>query len=219
MFHEIDLLSGEQVRQLREISARSQYVDGKISNPHSRVKNNLQMHDQKGYEESARLLHEALINNPQFRACAFPHRFAPPMMTCYKPGMNYGLHPDSAIIPMPNQAIRSDLSCTIFISDPESYEGGALHISLGNASLRFKGKAGTAIVYPSTTLHEVEEVTQGERHVAITFIQSKVADEARRNLLFELNEVAALEGNNMQYETYSRLQSVQYNLARMWVEP
>jgi len=112
--------------------------------------------------------------------------------------------------------LRSDLSCTIFLNDPAQYEGGALRIVLGNAELRFKGALGSAIVYPSSTLHEVEKVESGERIVGLTFIESQIADTSKRNLLYELNEVAALEGNRMSYENFTRLQSVQQNLMRRW---
>jgi PKHD-type hydroxylase len=132
--------------------------------------------------------------------------------------MHYGAHADAAYLPLPGGVIRSDLSCTIFLNEPESYEGGALHIRLGDGDLRFKLKPGEAIVYPSDTFHEVEPVTSGERLVAITFIQSRVPDPFRRNLLFELNEVAALEGLNMAPENFSRLQLVQANLLRYWGE-
>jgi PKHD-type hydroxylase len=119
---------------------------------------------------------------------------------------------------MPGQTIRSDLSCTIFLNEPESYEGGALHIRLGDADIRFKLKPGEAVVYPSDTFHEVEPVTKGERLVAITFIQSRLPDPFRRNLLYDLNEVAALEGNTMDPQNFSRLQLVQQNLLRHWGE-
>ena len=113
---------------------------------------------------------------------------------------------------------RSDLSCTVFLSDPAAYEGGALHLVLGTIDIRFKGTAGSAIVYPSTTLHQVEPVTAGERLVAITFIQSRVADQAQRELLYELGEVAALEGNTMDPANFTRLQWVQANLLRQWMD-
>jgi PKHD-type hydroxylase len=132
--------------------------------------------------------------------------------------MRYGAHADAAYLPLPGGTLRSDISCTIFLNEPESYEGGALHVRLGDADLRFKLQPGQAILYPSDTLHEVEPVTKGERLVAITFIQSRVPDPFQRNLLFELNEIAALEGNNMSPENFSRLQLVQANLLRTWGE-
>ena len=88
--------------------------------------------------------------------------------------------------------------------------------ALGDASIRFKLNPGQAIVYPSDSLHQVVPVTKGERLVAITFIQSQIPDPFRRNLLFELNEVAALEGLKMDFENFSRLQLIQQNLLRYW---
>jgi PKHD-type hydroxylase len=138
------------------------------------------------------------------------------MITRYQPGMHYGAHADSAFIQLPGGALRSDLSCTIFLNEPESYEGGALHIELGDAELQFKLPPGFAVIYPSDTLHQVDPVTKGERLVAITFIQSRISDPFRRNVLFNLNEVAALEGLQMQQENFARLQLIQNQLLRYW---
>ncbi|MDZ7588907.1 MAG: Fe2+-dependent dioxygenase [Parasphingorhabdus sp.] len=218
MFKQLTVLDATQVAQLVKIAAQAQFVDGKISNPHSKVKHNQQLHDAAAYQTSSQLLSDALTQNREFQDFAFPQRFAPPLIARYQPGMSYGLHPDSAMIPLPDGPLRSDLSCTIFLNPPDAYQGGALHIKLGEVDLRFKGLPGTAILYPSNTLHEVEPVTGGERLVAITFVQSRIADEGKRTLLYELNEVAALEGLNMMHDNYTRLQSVQFNLARMWQE-
>jgi PKHD-type hydroxylase len=217
MFKQLNLLDQAQVNELKQIAAKAQFVDGKISNPHSKVKNNLQLHDVEGYKKSSKILLDALMANREFVDFAFPEKVAPPLITRYQPGMNYGLHADSAIIPLPDDPLRSDLSCTIFLSDVKDSIGGALHVTQGEASMRFKGPPGTAIVYPSSTLHEVEPVTEGERMVAITFIQSKIPDVTNRNLLYELNEVAALEGLNMSHANYTRLQAIQYNLMRKWM--
>ena len=217
MFKQLSLLDRSQVAELKKIADKAQFVDGKISNPHSKVKNNLQLHDVEGYKQSSKILHDALMGNREFVDFAFPERVAPPLITRYKPGMNYGLHADSAIIPLPDGPLRSDLSCTIFLSDVNDCKGGALHVTQGEAGMRFKGIPGSAIVYPSYKLHEVEPVTEGERMVAITFLQSKIPDVTKRNLLYELNEVAALEGLNMAHENYTRLQAVQYNLMRKWM--
>lgn len=217
MFKQLSLLNHNEVVELKRIAASAKFVDGKISNPYSTIKNNLQMHDVEAYNKSSKIMHDALMNNPEFIDFAFPEKFAPPLITRYQPGMNYGLHADSAIIPMPDNPLRSDLSCTIFLSDVNDCKGGALNVTFGEAGMKFKGLPGTAIVYPSHTLHEVEPVTAGERMVAITFIQSKIPDVTNRNLLYELNEVAALEGLNMKHENYTRLQAVQYNLMRKWM--
>ena len=211
-----NVLNGQQIAQLKDIAAKAQFVDGKVSNPHSKAKNNTQMHDPALQQSAVDIMAQALFGNEEFMAFAIPTQFAPPLLCRYTPGMKYGLHPDAAMMGVGNVSIRSDLSCTLFLNDPDSYEGGALRSLLGTEEIRVKGPAGSAIVYPSSTLHEVEEVTAGERLVGITFIQSQVPDTAQRELLYELGEVAALEGNAMAPENYTRLQAVQYNLRRMW---
>lgn len=217
MFRLIEnVLSAQDVAQLRDIAAKATFVDGKISNPHSKVKSNLQMHDQNLQESSVRIIAQALFANEDFMNFAIPTQFAPPLICRYTPGMKYGLHPDAPMMGIGNVSIRSDLSCTLFLNDPDNYDGGALRSVLGTEEVRVKGPVGSAIVYPSSTLHEVEEVTKGERLVAITFIQSQVPVTAHRELLYELGEVAALEGNTMSPENYTRLQAVQFNLRRMW---
>lgn len=219
MFRLIEgVLEPAEVAELRRIAAAAPFVDGRISNPHSRVKNNLQLHESGPAERASGILAQGLLRNPEFFAFAFPKAIAPPILTRYERGMHYGLHPDAAMMQLPTGPLRSDLSCTLFLTDPADYQGGALRILLGSAELRFRGPPGAAIVYPSTTLHEVEPVTAGARLVGLTFIQSRIADPVRRDLLYELNEVAALEGNNMAPENFSRLQAVQYNLMRRWVD-
>ncbi len=219
MFRLIPILSADQLSELRAIAADANFVNGRITNPHSTVKNNLQLHDSETHERSATILRSALLASEAFRNIAFPKSIAPPMLTRYTAGMAYGAHADAALLVAPNSLMRADLSCTIFLSNPADYEGGALRIRLGSAQVAFKGEAGTALLYPSTSLHEVEQVKSGERLVGLTFIQSRIADAAKRDLLYELNEVAALEGLSMRPESYTRLQAIQSNLMRRWIDP
>jgi PKHD-type hydroxylase len=218
MYRILPILNPQEVDECRKIAAAAPFVHGRITNPHNTAKDNEQLHEQQAYQRSSQMLLQAFGRSVEFAEFAFPVLIAPPLITRYKPGMKYGAHADAAFLQMPGQTIRSDLSCTIFLNEPESYEGGALHIRLGDADIRFKLKPGEAIVYPSDTSHEVEPVTSGERLVAITFIQSRVPDPFRRNMLFNLNEVAALEGLKMEPENFSRLQLVQQNLLRYWGE-
>lgn len=219
MFKEIpSLLTTDQVRTLREIAGKAKFVDGRISNPHNAAKNNLQLNEPSAYEQSARLILQAMAAHEDFKNFVMPVAIAPPMMTQYQVGMRYGAHTDMALIHLPSQTIRSDLSCTIFLGDPEECDGGALLIRLGTANLRFKGPAGGAIVYPSDTLHEVEPVTRGTRLVAITFMQSRIADPWRREMVYEINEIAALEGLKMSHESFTRLQLFQQKLMRYWTD-
>jgi PKHD-type hydroxylase len=147
-----------------------------------------------------------------------PKRIAAPLLCRYEPGMKYGGHADSAIISMPGARIRSDVSCTVFLNDPATYDGGELKIMAGTRPLTFKGAAGEAIVYPSTTLHEVLPVRSGQRLVSITFIESFIADQHQRMQVYELNEIAALEGLTMKWENRVRLDVVRQNLMRMWAK-
>jgi PKHD-type hydroxylase len=218
MYRILQLLTDAEIAECRRIAAQAPFVDGRITNPHNVAKQNEQLHEPQAYQKSSQLLLQAFARSEEFREFAFPAVLAPPFLTRYRPGMKYGFHTDSAYIRMPGGELRSDLSCTVFLSDPESYEGGSLHVQYGDVDFRIKLPAGQAIVYPSDTLHEVEPVTKGERLVAITFIQSRIPDPFRRNLLFNLNEVAALEGLNMSHENYTRLQLVQAQLLRYWGE-
>ena len=218
MYRVLEILNPQEVAECRKIAESATFVHGKISNPHNKAKQNEQLHEQAAYQQSARIVLEAFGRSPEFHEFAFPAQIAPPLLTRYKPGMHYGAHADAAYLTLPGGTVRSDISCTVFLNEPESYEGGALHIRYADADMRFKLGPGQAILYPSDTLHEVEPVTSGERLVAITFIQSRVKDLFERHMLFELNEVAALEGNSMKPENFSRLQLIQANLLRYWGE-
>jgi PKHD-type hydroxylase len=216
MYRILQLLTDAEVDECRQIAAAAPFVDGRITNPHNKNKINEQLHDQQAYQKSSQLLLAAFGRSEEFREFAFPVMIAPPLITRYHPGMRYGAHADAAFINLGNAQLRSDLSCTIFLNEPKDYDGGELHVRLGDGDLKFKLEPGQAIVYPSDTLHQVIPVTRGERLVAITFIQSRVPDPFQRNMLFELNEVAALEGLKMSQDNFSRLQLVQANLLRYW---
>ena len=216
MYRVLQILSDAEVMECKRIAAAAPFVEGRITNPHNKAKQNEQLHEPNAYKRSSDLIKQALTRTPEFMEFAFPVAIAPPLITRYKPGMKYGAHADAAFIQLPGAILRSDLSCTIFLNEPSEYEGGELHVRLGDGDLRFKLKPGEAIVYPSDTLHQVVPVSRGERLVAITFIQSRIQDPFKRNMLFELNEVAALEGLKMEHENFSRLQLVQQNLLRHW---
>jgi len=220
MFLELpDILTRPEVDRLRALAANARFVEGRLSNPHSKAKNNLQVdHADPAYAESSRLMAQALVRSETFRDFAFPRIVAPPLLAKYAPGMNYGVHSDAPTMALATGPLRSDLSCTLFLAEPQSYEGGELSIQLGGRTLTFKGPLGSAIVYPSNTLHEVRPVTAGERLVGLTFIESLVRDPNKRDILYQLNEVAALEGFNMSWDNRTRLQHARNNLMRLWVE-
>lgn len=212
-----NLLAPPELARLTALSKELRFVEGRVSNPANETKDNLQVDatDAKS-GEPAQIVSQALARSREFMGFALPKRVAPPLMSRYEPGMKYGAHADAALIPLASSRLRSDLSCTVFVNPPESYEGGELSVVIGNQAVAFKGAAGEAIVYPSTLLHEVIPVRTGERLVAITFIESYIPDHHQRLQVYELNEIAALEGNNMRWENRVRLDVVRQNLARMW---
>lgn len=214
-----DILNRQELETLRAIAARAQFVDGRISAPDAPFKNNAVIGDRGLFDQSAQIVADALFRNDTFRAFAMPKAMSPPVLTRYAAGMYYGTHVDTAFMPQASRMLRSDLSCTVFLSDPDSYEGGALVARLGTSEVRLRAPAGAAVVYPSTTLHQVEEVTRGERLVTVMFIESRVADTEAREMLYELGEVAAIAAPGMDAETYTRLQRVQQNLQRRWGDP
>ena len=215
-----NLLATADIARLVALARELRFVDGRVSNPANQTKDNLQAdHTDPKYAESVQIVNVALARSREFVDYAMPRQVAPPLLCRYAPGMKYGAHADSAMIQVGNARIRSDLSCTVFVSDPSTYEGGELSIEVGNIGLPFKGAAGEAIIYPSTTLHEVVPVRSGERLVSITFIESCIADEHQRTQVYELNEIAALEGLSMKWESRVRLDVVRQNLMRMWSIP
>lgn len=212
-----NLLTASEVARLVALSKELRFVEGRVSNPANTTKDNMQadLADPK-YAESVQIVNAAFARSREFIDFAIPKRVAPPLLCRYAPGMKYGAHADAALIQLSNSHLRSDLSCTVFVSDPAAYEGGELSIELGNQAVAFKGAPGEAIVYPSTTLHEVVPVRSGQRLVSITFIESYIADQHQRMQVYELNEIAALEGLSMKWENRVRLDVVRQNLLRMW---
>jgi len=218
MFLEIKgFLKAEEVARLRELAGRVQFVDGRISNPHNQAKNNLQANEaDPHYVESSRIAGDAFMRSEPFRNFAFPRHIAPPLLARYEVGMTYGAHADTSHMRFGNEFHRADLSATVWLNPPDSYDGGELVVHLGTKPLVIKGEPGSVIVYPSTQLHEVTPVRRGQRLVSITFIESMIPDEFLRTQLYELNEVAAIEGLKMSWEGRVRLEAVRNNLRRLW---
>jgi PKHD-type hydroxylase len=211
------LLTPPEVARLEALAGELQFVDGRATNPANLTKNNLQADTaHPKYAESVQIVQAAFGRSREFLEFAMPKRIAPPLLCRYEAGMTYGAHADAAILNVAGGRMRSDLSCTVFVGDPSRYEGGELSIVVGNQAIAFKGAPGEAIVYPSTTLHEVVPVRSGQRLVSITFVESLITDLHRRLQVYELNEIAALEGSRMSWESRVRLDVVRQNLMRMW---
>jgi len=218
MFLEINgFLKADEVARLQELASHVTFVDGRISNPHNQAKNNLQASETDPlYAESSRIVGEAFMRSEPLRNFAVPRHIAPPLLARYEVGMTYGAHADTSHMRFGNELRRSDLSATVWLNPPASYDGGELVVHLGTKPVVIKGEPGSVIVYPSTQLHEVTAVRRGQRLVSITFIESMIPDEFQRTQLYELSEVAALEGLKMSWDNRVRLEAVRHNLRRLW---
>lgn len=134
---------------------------------------------------------QALYDHPVVKAAAWPRRFSKLLMSRMGEGDGYGLHIDNALMGSGDQRLRTDLSFTLFLSDPETYEGGELVVELMGETLVTKPAAGDVVIYPSTSLHRVNPVTRGTRLVCVGWIESMVRDAAQREILFDLENVRA----------------------------
>jgi PKHD-type hydroxylase len=218
MFLQIDnLLTVAEVKTIAELSAQVKFIDGRRSNPHNMTKNNViaDPADAAG-QQAAQIALAALQRSEAARDFTFAQRIAIPVLTRYGTGMTYGAHVDAAFLPLDQRPLRSDVSCTIFVSDPSTYQGGELVVYMGSQEVRIKGNAGQAILYASTSVHQVAPVTAGERLVLISFIESQIPDPLERDLLYTLNEVRGLEGLKMDWRNRTRLEYVSSNLQRLW---
>lgn len=220
MIHEIgDVLNETELARLRALATQIKFVDGRATNRQSTVKRNLQVpQDDPATAEPGQIVRDAIFRNQAIRSLAFPKSLTRPTMSRYDPGMHYGPHVDEALFPSTPMMIRSDISCTVFINEPDQYVGGELEIELGSRRQQVKLAAGAAVLYPSTTVHQVLPVTQGERLVAIGWIQSFVPDAGQRNLLVQLDELIRLQHSQADARAQVLMQSLRTNLFRMWAD-
>ncbi len=218
MFLQIEnFLTAAEVQSIAEAARQAKFIEGRRSNPHNTTKDNeIGDPNDPAAQRAAQIALAALQRNEQARNFVFPQRVAIPSLSRYAVGMKYGAHVDAAYLPVGAQPLRSDVSCTMFISSPGDYEGGELVAHLGSEIVRVKGNPGCAIFYPSTTVHQVVPVSSGERLVVITFIESQIPDQLQRDMLHALGEVRALEGLKMDWRNRTQLEYVIANLHRMW---
>jgi PKHD-type hydroxylase len=218
MFLQIEnYLTPAEVQEISDIAREAKFIEGRRSNPHNHTKDNVIGDPSDATAQKAsQIALAALQRNEQSRNFAFPQRMAVPSLARYDAGMKYGAHIDAAFMPLGPQPLRSDVSCTMFISSPADYEGGELVVYLGSEIVQIKGNAGSAVFYASTNVHQVAPVKSGSRLVMITFIESQIPDPLQRDMLFSLGEVRAYEAAKMDWRTRTQLDYVLANLHRMW---
>ena len=166
-----------------------------------------------------RLVMSSLGHNARFRSAVLPHKVADPIFARYRPGMAYGDHVDDPIMGSQGPRFRTDVSMTIFLREPDAYQGGELVIRTPFGPREIKLAAGHAVIYPSSSVHRVAEVSKGERLVALAWIQSYVRDPAQRELLYELDQAREhLLRHAPQEQPTSYVDRSYANLVRMWAE-
>jgi PKHD-type hydroxylase len=218
MFLQIEnFLNAAEVQSIAELAREAKFVDGRQSNPHNATKDSV-IGDpgDAAAQKTGQIALAALQRSEEARSFVFPQRVAIPSLCRYDVGMKYGPHSDAAFLPVGGQPLRSDVSCTMFISHPTDYQGGELVAHLGSEVLRIKGNPGSVIFYPSTTVHQVMPVTAGSRLVMITFIESQIPDQLQRDMLHALGEIRGFEGAKMDWRNRTQLEYVIANLQRMW---
>jgi PKHD-type hydroxylase len=215
------LLTKDEVAQFRHKLYQAPWIDGKgtAMGMAADVKQNAQADaNHSDIQTLSNLLLSKLGNSPQVVSAALPNRIFPPCFNRYSQGETYGYHVDAAIMRMPNshEVLRSDISMTTFLSEPDEYQGGELIISTEFGEQKVKLAAGDAVLYPSSSLHRVTPVTEGERLAAITWIQSLVSDSAMRDTLYQLDQSIQTLVNNPAIcrEELDRLHHVYHNLIR-----
>lgn len=217
-----ELLNAAQLAKLRELLAGANYVDGRHSAgmAAARVKLNEELDlDPQKLQLLYRILMSSVGHNAMFRSFALPNKVADFIFARYQPGMRYGDHVDDPIMGGAGPKFRTDVSMTVFLNPPESYDGGELVVRTPFGDRQVKLAAGGAVVYPSASVHRVAEVTRGERLVALTWIQSFVRDAARRELLFELDQAREQLLKTDPDSDYTKYVDRSYaNLLRMWAD-
>lgn len=224
MLHIPKVLTADEVRHLRDALAAGDWVDGRatVGEQGARVKRNRQLPENSPLgRRLGEIVLAALARNPTFFAAALPKQTIPPLFNSYEGGEHYGLHVDGSVrgIPGSNISVRTDVSSTLFLSEPEEYDGGELIVVDTYGEHEVKLPAGDLIVYPSTSLHRVEPVTRGARVCSFFWTQSMVRDDWRRSMLFELDQnITSLRGKVGDCPEVLGLTGLYHNLLRQWAE-
>jgi len=226
LLHIPEVLSQTELQRVRAILAEGEWADGRITagSQSAQAKNNLQLPDDAPAAVQARaIVMEALNRSALFFTAALPKTIYPPLFNRYAGAANaFGNHVDNAVrtIAASGERVRTDLSATLFLSEPQEYEGGELVIEDTFGTQAVKLAAGDMILYPSSSVHRVEPVTRGERLASFFWIQSLVREAERRRLLFEMDmAILALRTDLGEIEPAVSLTACYHNLLRMWAAP
>lgn len=224
-----DVLKKAQVADMRKALTEAEWVDGKVTAGYQAqgVKQNTQVKEGDPVaQQMGEIILQALGRSPLFVSAALPLRVFPPMFNSYAGGQTFGTHVDTAIrqSTVSAQRIRTDISATLFLAEPDEYDGGELDVQDTYGTHSVKLPAGSMVLYPATSLHAVRPVTRGARVSAFFWLQSMIRDDGRRTILFDLDKAiqrlasspgAQIEGVK---ESTVQLTGVYHNLLRQWAE-
>lgn len=219
------VLNAAEVAHCRQMLERANWVDGKVTagDQSAKAKHNLQIpQDSAQSRELGDLVLQALGRNPLFNSAALPLRVFPPLFNRYDEGMAFAAHVDNAIRPLPGTGfrIRTDISSTLFLSEPEEYDGGELLVqdTYGTQSIKFP--AGDMVLYPTISLHSVTPVTRGSRWASFFWTQSMIKDNGQRQLLheFDMSIIKARQHMPDDHPAILGLTATYHNLVRQWAE-
>ena len=223
LLHIPNVLDRDQIAGMRRKLEAADWTDGRetVGAVGAQVKRNLQLPDASPLKrELGEILLLALANNPVFFSAALPLKYLPPRFNRYTGGGSYGFHVDGAVMNLAQgEQLRSDVSCTVFLSDPHEYDGGELVVADTYGEHEVKLPAGDMIVYPSTSLHRVEPVTRGERVASFFWTQSMVRDDGERAMLYELDQtIQKLRARDGETDETLALTGHYHNLLRKWAQ-
>ena len=224
LLHIPGLFSRDEVARIREALETADWADGKITAGYqsAKAKHNLQLPEGHPLaKEIGAAMLERLWQNPQFMSAALPHKVFPPLVNCYTAGGSFDFHIDNAVRQPRGSAerVRTDLSSTLFFSDPDEYDGGELVIEDTYGTQQIKLPAGHLVLYPGTSLHRVTPVTRGARIASFFWIQSMLREDAQRRLMFDLDiSIRTLTRDMPEHPSLVQLTGVYHNLLRRWSE-
>jgi PKHD-type hydroxylase len=219
-----DVLTSDEVVQARQLLEASGWIDGRVTAGHQslRVKDNEQLpEDHPVARQIGETILAALQRNQLFISAALPLRVYPPLFNRYRGGQSFGNHVDNAIrhVRQAGGSIRTDLSATLFLTDPDEYDGGELLVEDTFGVHSVKLPPGHLVLYPSTSLHRVQPVTRGARVASFFWVQSMLRDDGQRTLLFDLDTaIQRLTVDMPDHPAALQLTGVYHNLLRRWAE-
>ncbi|WP_028627560.1 Fe2+-dependent dioxygenase [Metapseudomonas resinovorans] len=224
LLHIPGIFTTDEAARIREALEQAEWADGKTTAGYqsAKAKHNEQLPegDALAREISTAML-QRLWNNPQFMSAVLPNKVYPPLFNRYRGGGTFGYHIDNAVraIKGSPEQVRTDVSATLFFSEPTSYEGGDLVIQDTYGAHRVKLAAGDLVIYPASSLHKVEPVTRGERLASFFWVQSMVREDSQRALLFEMDQaIQSLARDVPDHPALLQLTGNYHNLLRRWAE-